>query len=94
MHRSVSLVMSIGHLQSLDISGKPRDTHQGVVIDLEASLKVAVDRHQLSRKASISSNGDTVLTCHRDHRVSVVLVLKSTGIPRSLLCCDFAPSLG
>lgn len=60
-------------LQGLDISSESRDTHEALVIDLEDSLEVGVNGHQLCGETGVGSDGDTVLAGHGNHHIAVVI---------------------
>ena len=62
-------------LQSLAVSGEAGDTHEASLIDLEYSLEVAVDGHQLRGETCVRGDGHTILALHGNHGVTVVLVL-------------------
>ena len=65
-------------VERLCVRGQAGDTHEAALIDLEDSLEVAIDGHQLSGQTRVSGNRDAVLALHRDHRVPVVLILQSS----------------
>ena len=69
----------------MNIGGEARDTHEALVIHLKDSLKVCVNSHQLSGKAGISRDRNTVLAGHCYHHISVVLVLAMRNYGRDIL---------
>ena len=71
-HLSLPVIV---HLQGLTVSGEARDAHETLLIDLEHTLEVAVDGHQLGGKTRICRNSHAVLALHGKHRVSVIFVL-------------------
>ncbi len=60
-------------LQCLHVGGETRDTHEAAVIDLEDTLEVGIDGHQLGRQASVGRNSNTVLARHSNHHITVVI---------------------
>ena len=71
-HLSLPVIV---HLQGLTVRGQARDAHEALLIDLEHTLEVAVDGHQLGGKTRICRNSHAVLALHGKHGVSVILVL-------------------
>ena len=57
------------------VGGEAGDTHKTSLIDLENSLEVAVDGHQLGGQTRVRGDSHTVLALHGNHGVAVVLVL-------------------
>jgi hypothetical protein len=66
-------LLGIINLQCLHVSGEPRDAHEAGIVDLEDSLKVGVNGHQLGRETGVSGDCNTVLACHGYHDVTVVV---------------------
>ena len=62
------------YLQSLDICSEAWDAHEALISDLEHSLEIAIDRHELGREARVRRYRYTVLSLHGHHGVAVVLV--------------------
>ena len=62
------------YLQGLNVSGEAWYAHEALVRDLEDSLEVAINRHELSREPGVCCYRDAVLARHGDHGVTIVLV--------------------
>ena len=54
-------------LQSLAVGGEARDTHEALLVDLEHTLEVAIDSHELRGESSISCDRHAVLAFHGNH---------------------------
>ena len=62
-------------VEGLAVGGQARDTHKAQIVDLEDSLEVAIDCHELRGQPRVRGDRDAVLALHRNHRVAVVFIL-------------------